>query len=102
MSDLLKALNGGKGELDAWLETQNEADVRAAIIDLMSPQETLRDKFAAHVDVPRDEDVSSKMQCELAGRAFPQDGSTQGRIQWEFDWRAGYKMRMADAMLKAR
>ncbi|MFC0666208.1 hypothetical protein ACFSKY_22500 [Azotobacter chroococcum] len=45
--NLIEALNGGNGALDAWLETQSEVEVRAAIKALISPEETLRDKFAA-------------------------------------------------------
>ena len=40
---LADALRGGKGSLDAWLECCNEDEVRAAILALVSPTETLRD-----------------------------------------------------------
>lgn len=45
--ELIKAMSGGKGALDAWLECHNEDDVREAILALASPAETLRDKLAA-------------------------------------------------------
>lgn len=81
MSDLLKALNGGKGELDAWLETQNEEELRTAILDFISPQETLRDKFAAKA-----------LQGMMA--------DTQIRQSWGGFAKDAYDM--ADAMLEAR
>ena len=31
MDDFVKALNGAKGDLDAWLECNNEAECRVAI-----------------------------------------------------------------------
>ena len=44
---LLGALNGPRGDLDAWLEEMSEDEVRSAIRSIISPTETLRDKFAA-------------------------------------------------------
>lgn len=46
-TELLEALNGPNGAVDAWLETHSEREVRTAIRALMAPEETLRDKFAA-------------------------------------------------------
>ncbi len=63
----------------------------------------LRDYFAAHVQIPRAEDIGGRMQRDLAGRDYPTgDDSLLDRIQWELDWRAAYKLRIADAMIRAR
>lgn len=75
---LLEALSGERGDLDGWLESRSEKEVRAAMLALISPQETLRDKFAAKA-----------MQAAL----------TAGRWRDEL---ARESYRYADAMLKAR
>jgi hypothetical protein len=35
-NEFLTALNGGRGELDAWLEVNNESEVRTAIKNLLT------------------------------------------------------------------
>ncbi|MGV6475381.1 hypothetical protein [Azotobacter vinelandii] len=87
--ELIEALNGGKGALDCWLEVRSEVEVMVAIKALISPEETLRDKFAAKA-----------MQSYIA-RANYGAGNDQAarRINSECA-RAAYDM--ADAMLEAR
>lgn len=38
MEEFLKALNGGKGDLDAWLECNNEAECRVAIFGAIAAE----------------------------------------------------------------
>ena len=84
MEGLLNALHGRKGSLDAWLEHCNEDEVRAAILALVSPTETLRDKFAGQA-----------MQA-LVADGLKRDGSaTVPNV-------AKDAYRMADAMLEVR
>lgn len=78
-NELLSALHGERGELDAWLESRNEKEVRAAILALVSPPETLRDKFAAKA-----------MQGYVTRAAYPTEVA------------ATLSFQVADAMLKAR
>ena len=81
---LAAALQSPDGELDAWLEVQGEAEIRAAILSLVAPVETLRDKFAGQA-----------MQA-LVMDGLKRDGSaTVPNV-------AKDAYRMADAMLAAR
>lgn len=84
MEGLLNALHGGKGSLDAWLEYNSEDEVRAAILALVSPTETLRDKFAGQA-----------MQALIAD-GIKRDGSTTVPNV------AKDAYLMADAMLEVR
>lgn len=78
------ALQGIPGALDAWLEVHSEEDVRAEILALVSPMETLRDKFAGRA-----------MQAML-GSEFVQSG------KGSFESISETSYVMADAMLAAR
>ena len=79
---LAAALQSPEGGLDAWLEVQNEAEVRAAILALVSPTETLRDKFA--------------------GQAMQGYCAREGSIECEVDDIAVDSYRLADRMLAER
>lgn len=82
--ELIKAMNGGKGALDAWLECHSEDAVRAAIMALVSPTETLRDKFAGQA-----------MQALVTDGLKRYGSATVPNV-------AKDAFRMADAMLEAR
>ncbi len=84
MDELLKALNGGKGSLDAWLEVCSEDEVRAAILGLVSPTETLRDKFAGRA-----------MQGAVTGLATREEAYSYAEC-------AALAYEQADAMLAER
>lgn len=86
-NELRAALDGEKGTLFTLLESHTEGEIREAILSLESPQETLRDKFAARA-----------MQAALTA------GHDEGMRIHE-GWRdefARESYRYADAMLKAR
>lgn len=81
-NEFLSALHGKRGDLNAWLVSRDEKEVREAIMALVSPQETLRDKFAAKA-----------MEGSLSNNTF-QDADNEELSKWAYE--------MADAMLKAR
>jgi hypothetical protein len=95
------ALQGIPGALDAWLEVHSEEEVRAEILALVSPMETMRDKFAlgalasliAEPVAPGDRGTVWMVN----GKSF--DESPFDALQ-DFYASAAYKF--ADAMLAAR
>lgn len=87
--ELIEALNGRQGYLDAWLETKNEAEVREAIKKLISPEETLRDKFAAKAM----QGMLAYPGCEMRG-SHHNNNTKEGVAIMAYEY--------ADAMLAAR
>ena len=85
---LLEALRGERGDLDDWLESRNESEVRAAILALVSPQETLRDKFAAKA-------------MPIAVHFVERPGNVEGPSRFTMEL-SSMSFSIADAMLKAR
>jgi hypothetical protein len=96
-SDLQQALSGHAGELDAYLEVRDEHEVRADILALVSPRETLRDKFAAKAM------LAELMTCGVPGKAcnalIAAAANAGRKVKAQIAFNA---YEMADAMLKAR
>lgn len=97
--DFLSALHGERGELDAWLESRDEKEVRAAILAIVSPQETLRDKFAAMALVAILSEPVIDGSKAAVWHINDGVGTTSSGVS---DYYAEGAYKLADAMLKAR
>ena len=64
VNDFKAALNGAKGEVDAWLECYNEAEVKAAINGLVA------EKDAEILD-----------QCRLNGMGAEREATLLGKVE---------------------
>ena len=91
-TELMKALNGRKGDLDAYLEVNNEDEIRAAILGLIeNVAKTKRDEFAGQ--------ALAGVVLDGLGQPMFGDDDTAEKAAMRYA-RTAYKI--ADAMLKAR
>jgi hypothetical protein len=96
-NDLQEVLGGSLSALDAYLEVRDAREIRDDILALVSPQETLRDKFAAkamHAEL---------MTCGVPGKAcnalIAAAANAGRKVEEQIAFNA---YEMADAMLRAR
>ena len=74
MDDFVKALNGAKGDLDAWLECNNEAECRVAIFAAIEASVAAERECCAklcdpeNADRPDDWTEYSKVRAECEAR----------------------------------
>lgn len=64
--ELIAAVRGSRGQLDCWLEVNNEADCRAAILPLIESAEQLRAELAAEREKVKE--LEEKMFANWAGQ----------------------------------
>ena len=65
------ALNGAKGDLDAWLECNNEAEVRQAIFGVLSDAEA----------IIAQKDAEILEQCRINGMGAEREATLLGKVE---------------------
>ena len=65
------ALNGAKGDLDAWLECNNEAEVRQAIFGVLSDAEA----------IIAQKDAEILEQCRINGMGAEREAALLGKVE---------------------
>lgn len=66
--EFIEALQGGKGKLDAWLEVNDEAQVREAMLGALAEQKA---NIAAWIEPQRNDVPASGIEFAAALRAAP-------------------------------
>lgn len=68
IAEFIKALNGKRGDLDAWLECNNEAECRAAILGAIeNEREACAKEAEAAAELKSGNDMRRKVSNQIAG-----------------------------------
>ena len=84
VNDFKSALNGAKGEVDAWLECYNEAEVKAAIKGLVA------EKDAEILEQCRINGMGAEREATLIGKVAQQSAALNLAREALFDMQDSY------------
>ena len=85
------SLNGAKGDLDAWLECNNEAEVRQAIFGVLSDAEAIiAQKDAEILDQCRLNGMGAEREATLLGKVERQSAALKLAREALFDMQDSY------------